>query len=81
MGTYNIITRNVKDYYQKLNVRVASRIAEQFRLMVLGNEKLLRLFTSVFIALMIRGFELVTLAFELVTRGFKLALLNFNSCF
>ena len=40
-------------------------------LKVLGNEELLRLFTWVFIDLMIRGFELVTRGFELVTRGFK----------
>ena len=37
--------------YQKLNVRVASRNAEQF--MILGNEELLNLFTWVFIDLMI----------------------------
>ena len=55
-------------------------------LMILRNEELLRLFTWVFINLMIRGFELVTRGFELVTRGFELvtrgfelALLNFNS--
>ena len=64
-------------------------------LMILGNEKLLRLFSWVFIDLMIRGFELVTRGFELVTHafvlvtrgfelvtcGFELALLNFRSCF
>ena len=62
---------------------------------ILGNEEILRLFTWVFISLMIRGFELVTRRFELVThgfelvtrgfelvnRGFELALLNFKSCF
>ena len=41
-------------------------------LMILGNEKLLRLFSWVFIDLMIRGFELVTRGFELLTRGFEL---------
>ena len=57
-------------------------------LKILGNEELLRLFTWVFIDLMISecelvtyGFELVTREFELVTRGFELALLNFSSCF
>ena len=63
--------------------------------MILGNEELLRLFSWVFIDLMIRGFELVTRGFELVARGFKivtrgfelvtcgfeLAFLNFNSHF
>ena len=47
-------------------------------LMILGYKELLRLFTWVFIDLMIRGFELVTCAFELVTRGFELALLSFQ---
>ena len=57
-------------------------------LKILGGEELLRLFTRVFIDLMISecdlvtyGFELVTREFELVTRGFELALLSFNSCF
>ena len=64
-------------------------------LKISGDEELLRLFTRVFIDLMIRGFELVTPGFELVTRrfelvtrgfelvprGFALALLNFSSCF
>ena len=64
-------------------------------LKILGNEELLRLFTSVFIDLMIRGFELVsrgfglvtrgfelvTCGFELVTRGFELAHFNLSSCF
>ena len=56
--------------------------------MILGNKELLRLFTWVFIDLMIcgielvtRGFELVACEFELVIRGFELELLNFNSCF
>ena len=48
--------------------------------MILRNEELLRLFTLVFIDLMIRGFELVTRAFELVTCTFEfqLALLSFQ---
>ena len=41
-------------------------------LMILGNEELLRLFTWVFIDLMIHGFELLTRGFELVTRNSKL---------
>ena len=63
-------------------------LPNNFGLTILGNEELLRLFTLVFIDLMIRGFELVTHGFELVTRGFELvtrglelALLNFKSCF
>ena len=62
--------RKTRDYHQKLNVRVASQIAEQF--MILRNGELLRLFTRVFIDLMIREFEFVTRGFELVTRGFEL---------
>ena len=50
-------------------------------LKILGNEELLRLFTWVFIDLMISECELVTYEFELVTRGFELALLNFSLCF
>ena len=50
-------------------------------LKISGDEELLRLFTWVFIDLMIHGFELVTRRFELVPRGFALAILNFNSCF
>ena len=34
-----------QDYYQKLDVRVASRTAEQFKFRILGNEEILRLFT------------------------------------
>ena len=41
-------------------------------LMIVGNEELLRLFTWVFIGLMICGFELVTRELELVTCGFRL---------
>ena len=58
------------------------------RFIILGNDSILRLFTWVFIDLMIRGFELVISRFELVnhgfqlvTRGFELAFLSFNSCF
>ena len=40
--------------------------------MIVGNEEQLRLFTRVFIDLMIRGFELVTHGLELVSRGFEL---------
>ena len=40
---------------------------------ILGNEELLRLFTWVFIDLIIRGFALVTRGFELLTRAFKLS--------
>ena len=39
--------------------------------MILGYEELLRLFTRVFVDLMIRGFELVTRGFELATREFE----------
>ena len=54
--------------------------------MILGNEneELLRLFTWVFIDLMIgfelatRGFELVTRRFELVTSGFELVTRGFE---
>ena len=62
------------------------------RFIILGNEEVLRLFTWVFIDLMISGFELETSRFELVThgselvnhgfehvtRGFEQALLNFQ---
>ena len=60
-------------------------LSNKLRPMILENEELLRLFTCVFIDLMIHGFELVTpgfefitRGFELVTRGFELAFLNFN---
>ena len=63
--------------------------------MIICNKELLKLFTCIFIDLMVggfepvtHGFELVTLGFEVVTRGFRLfirgfelALLIFNSCF
>ena len=54
-------------------MKVSSRIAE-----CLTNEELLRLFTWVFIDLMIRGFELVTRGFEFVTRGFELVTRRFK---
>ena len=38
--------------------------------MILGNEELLRLFTLVFIDLMIGEFELVNCEFELIAHGF-----------
>ena len=40
--------------------------------LIVGNEELFRLFTWVFIGLMICGFELVTRELELVTCGFRL---------
>ena len=46
--------------------------------MILRNEELLRLFTLVFIDLMIRGFELVTREFELVALGFELITRRFE---
>ena len=46
--------------------------------MILRNEELLRLFTLVFIDLMIRGFELVTRGFELVALGFELITRRFE---
>ena len=45
---------------------------------ILGNEEILRLFTRVFIDLMIRGFVLVTRRFELVTHGFELVTHRFE---
>ena len=44
----------------------------ELRLMILGNDKVLRLFTWVFIDLVIRGIKVVTRGFELVTRGFEI---------
>ena len=55
-------------------MKVSSRIAE----CLTNEEELLRLFTWVFIDLMIRGFELVTRGFELVTRGFELVTRRFK---
>ena len=52
--------------------------AEQFRFIILGNKEILRLFTWVFIDLMIRGFEPVTRRFELVTHGFELVTHGFE---
>ena len=86
--SYEVVETKTKDYHQKLNLWVAS-------LKILGNEELLRLFAWVFTDLMIREFELLTLAFELVTRelelvtrgfelvtcGLKLTFLNINSGF
>ena len=46
--------------------------------MILENEKLLRLFASVFISLMFRRFELVTRGFQLVLLNFQLMLLSFQ---
>ena len=64
------------------------KLPNNLGLKMYGKEELLRLFTWVFIDLMIRGFDLVTYGFELVTHGFELvtrvfelALFNFNSCF
>ena len=55
-------------------------LLNNLRLIILGNEEVLRLFTWVFINLMICGvafasrrFELVTCGFELVTRGFYIS--------
>ena len=70
-------------------------MSKNLGLKILESEELLRLFTRVFIDLIIcgfelvtrefevvtRGFELVAGGFELVTRGFELPLLSFNSCF
>ena len=46
--------------------------------MILGNNELLRLLTSIFIDLMIRDFKLVTRGFELVTRRFELVICGFE---
>ena len=53
-------------------------LANNLGLKILGSDELLRLFTWVFIGLMIRGFELVTRGFELVTREFKLVTSGFE---
>ena len=65
-----------------MNLRVASRLVpNNLGLKILEHEELLRLFSLVFIDLMIRELELVNPGFELVTRGFSLTLLSFNSSF
>ena len=83
------LKRKKKDYQQKLQVRVASRIAEQFRTYDLrkwGTSKAAYLSFHWFndswnsgFELVTRRFELVIREFELVTRGFELVLLRFNS--
>ena len=79
------------DHLKCVQVRTGRRgvkLPNNLGLKMYGKEELLRLFTWVFIDLMIRGFDLVTYGFELVTHGFELvtrvfelALFNFNSCF
>ena len=54
-------------------------LPNNLRLKLLGNEELLRLFTWVFIDLVIRGIEFVTRGFELVIRGFEPVIRGFNS--
>ena len=61
-----------------LTFRVALRIAEQFRIYDLRNEELSRLFTWIFIDLIIRRFKLVNRGFELVSCGFELATRRFK---
>ena len=46
--------------------------------MILGNEELSRLFTWIFIDLIIRRFKLVNRGFELVSCGFELATRRFK---
>ena len=68
-----------RNYHQKLNVRVASRIAEHFR----NDDRRKRgTFKAVYFDLMILElvdlkFELVTRRFELVNFGFELAICGF----
>ena len=66
-----IITRN-------LTHKLLHKLPNNLGLTILRNEGLLRLLTWVFIDLMIRGFELVTLRLEPVTRGFELVTRRFE---
>ena len=69
-----------RDYHQKLNVRVASQIANDLRLRILGNKRILQLFSGVFMDWMI--LELVDLNSNswIWTRTFEfqLVLLSFQ---
>ena len=58
----------------KLPYELSNRLV----LMILKNEKLLRLFTWNFIDLMICGFEAVTCGFEPLTGGFEFAISGFE---
>ena len=64
-------------YHHKLNVRVASRIVEQFRIYDLSKWGT---FKAVYFSFHWLNYSW-TCRFEVVTCGFELALLNFNSCF
>ena len=69
--------RKTRSYHQKLNVQIASWVAEQFRTYDLGKWGA---FKAVYLSFhwLTRGFELGTCGFELVTRGFELKSCGFE---
>ena len=69
---------NVKQEIITRNWTYNHELPDNLRLMILRNDELLRLFTWVFVDLMIRGFEFVTRGFELVTRELGLLTRGFE---
>ena len=76
--SYLFVVHHSAKYHPDDNLLEDKKLWIAVRFIILGNDSILRLFTRVFIDLMIRLFQLVTSRFKLVTHGFKLATHGFE---